>query len=219
MHRSIPNLPERVESVYLVSSSGLTKVGWSRDPGARIYGLTAGSAAPITVLAIEPGDRELERALHAILRSYRVHHELFCDIAADEWHALLASANDWLVNSGPAPNPPASYVARHAIWLDAASQPQLNEANDGSASVISFGTSPADLQLRKTVVWILRSYRLGPNRYMHMTPDEYGHVLKQARLFQDKVAWPVLPASYVARHADWHAAHLTQAISGRRSDP
>ncbi len=66
-------------SVYflLSQSTGLIKIGFSKNPKARMRLFQCGSGDRITLLASEPGAGVRERALHRQFRTARSHGEWF----------------------------------------------------------------------------------------------------------------------------------------------
>jgi len=54
------------------------KIGFtSHNPHARLRALQTGSAAPLTLIAVESGDKDHERKLHKLYAAQRVHGEWF----------------------------------------------------------------------------------------------------------------------------------------------
>lgn len=65
--------------VYLIEAGagGSVKIGWSLDPEARMDRLQTGHPELLTLLAVIPGTRHLEIAIHRKLRPYRQVGEWF----------------------------------------------------------------------------------------------------------------------------------------------
>lgn len=71
--------PAPTEYVYVIQSplGGAVKIGYSRDPQARLADMQVGSPVPLRLVATFRGGRAEERALHEALRGSRSHGEWF----------------------------------------------------------------------------------------------------------------------------------------------
>lgn len=80
--------------VYFMQAegSGLIKIGYSTDPRKRLAQLATMSPEPIHLVAVHPGDRTLEQALHARFRQHRARGEWF--YPNPELIALINTARD-----------------------------------------------------------------------------------------------------------------------------
>lgn len=65
--------------VYFVRNedTGAIKIGTAVDARKRLSGLRTSSAAPLTLVATIPGDRDVERVLHNRFRAHRIRGEWF----------------------------------------------------------------------------------------------------------------------------------------------
>lgn len=70
--------------VYVVrnETSGLLKIGYTNDPSRRLVMLRTSSADPLTLVGTIAGTPDDEKALHGLLRSWRVAREWFQPCAA-----------------------------------------------------------------------------------------------------------------------------------------
>lgn len=64
-------------SVYFARVGDRIKIGWSRKVGTRLAQLQTGNAAPVELLATQPGGRTVERRLHEMFAAARVSGEWF----------------------------------------------------------------------------------------------------------------------------------------------
>ena len=58
-------------------TDGRVKIGCSYKPASRLVALASGSAYPIRIAAVAPGDFSTERALHEFFAADRLHGEWF----------------------------------------------------------------------------------------------------------------------------------------------
>jgi hypothetical protein len=65
--------------VYLAKADRNLKIGFSNNVTSRLKQLSTGSAAPIQLIAVVPGGRQLEQELHAEFSGLRTHGEWFRD--------------------------------------------------------------------------------------------------------------------------------------------
>jgi len=66
--------------VYFIQAGGddgPVKIGWSLNPMKRLRSLQTGSGQVLRLLAVMPGDRKKERAMHRAFSSRRIHGEWF----------------------------------------------------------------------------------------------------------------------------------------------
>ena len=66
--------------VYLMRSLSNYKIGVSTDVSKRLRQLSTASSAPIQLIAVVPGGRQLEQKLHEEFKPLRVHREWFRNI-------------------------------------------------------------------------------------------------------------------------------------------
>jgi hypothetical protein len=65
------------EVVYFMYSAGKIKIGYSKDVRKRLTDLSNMASSPVELIAVLPGDRELEKYLHRTFKPDRVHGEWF----------------------------------------------------------------------------------------------------------------------------------------------
>lgn len=63
--------------VYLVTSNGKVKIGFSTDVNSRIRCFNTAHARPCKLIAVAPGGRQLEKDLHKQFAAYRLNGEWF----------------------------------------------------------------------------------------------------------------------------------------------
>ncbi len=65
------------EVVYFMYSAGKIKIGYSADVLKRLTDLSNAAASPVELIAVLPGNRDLEKRLHRTFKPDRVHGEWF----------------------------------------------------------------------------------------------------------------------------------------------
>lgn len=71
--------PDSSSYIYFIQAgvSGPVKIGVSNDPFSRLRQLQTGNVENLRILAIHPGDLELEKALHRYFQPHRLKNEWF----------------------------------------------------------------------------------------------------------------------------------------------
>lgn len=69
-------------TVYFIECAGRIKIGYAKDVRGRLKGLSTGSAHDLNLLASLDGSVHFERAIHAVLKPYRLRGEWFSDCEA-----------------------------------------------------------------------------------------------------------------------------------------
>lgn len=69
--------------VYFISDGRFVKVGWARDPLARLGELQTGSSQTLFILGVAAGERTLESEYHRFLEDGRVRGEWFDPARSD----------------------------------------------------------------------------------------------------------------------------------------
>lgn len=122
----------KTNQVYFIECAGRIKIGTTKNLKSRLSALHTSSPGEIVVIATIPGDRRIERLLHAKLAAHRVKLEWFNDCV--EVRAAIDEAVDTYrgtfspdVNAAPSeahlppkPNAPQSYKPWQAIDHSAA---------------------------------------------------------------------------------------------------
>lgn len=70
-----PTSPD--ELVYFVYCAGLIKIGYTAGIATRIANLANQSGAPVTLIAVMPGNKNQEKLMHGMFQADRVHGEWF----------------------------------------------------------------------------------------------------------------------------------------------
>ncbi len=77
--------------VYFLECDGFTKIGFTKNLRKRLSALQLCNPKPIRFLAILPGDRKLETALHKRFADHR---------SSGEWFCLEGTLRDFLLEHG-----------------------------------------------------------------------------------------------------------------------
>jgi hypothetical protein len=62
---------------FIASEDGRVKIGYSKNPKARLANMQTGSSSQLKIIALSPANQVEERKLHQQFDEYRVHREWF----------------------------------------------------------------------------------------------------------------------------------------------